>query len=182
MPIYERIIVRLFPGYLPSVIDLTNLTNRAYFDGRTDYVVGLPPVTNFLQFAIQSIYRMLYFWISPTPRFWTSVMDIAGFFMDTIPWMAVFYWLLKNRKKSNPQSKAIWFVLLVYTITYGWGTQNAGTAMRHRDLLLGIVVMAVLIALKSGRCRGGYYFAHPTKEIHNEQNDKKAETHIYSSL
>lgn len=148
IPLYENVIMKVFSGYLPSVVTLESITSSGRIEheiGRTDYVPTLVSVTNMRQFFFQTAYRMVYFWISPTPRFWSSPLDVFGFAVDSLPWMVVFAYFARKRKILNPQSKVVWIIILAFTMIYGWGTRNAGAAMRHRDLLLGVVAMAFFI-------------------------------------
>ena len=93
---------------------------------------------------------MIYFWISPTPRFWNSSVDIIGFLFDSVPMFFIFIQIFKNIRREKRYSKSLagLYILLAYTIIYAWGTANAGTAMRHRDQFLGIMVMSVLVGAK----------------------------------
>ncbi len=38
-------------------------------------------------------------------------------------------------------------MMISFSLIYAWGTRNAGTAMRHRDMLCGPIVMIVMYAL-----------------------------------
>ena len=48
-------------------------------------------------------------------------------------------------RKLNAKALVGIYVFLAFTFVYGWGTRNAGTAMRHRDMLLGMLVMIKLL-------------------------------------
>lgn len=74
------------------------------------------------------------------------MLDVVCFFVDVVPWviMVIGMFCVSHRQK-NPQAVVGIFFLLLYTFVYGWGTRNAGTAMRHRDQCLGIMIMAALM-------------------------------------
>lgn len=149
IPLYNSI-SRSFPiEYLPSEISLERITGRSSVPGRSDYV-SPGAVHTIGEFIFWSIYRMLYFWISPTPRFWNSPVDVIGFVFDSVPLFVIFLQIFKNIKQGKRHSKSLagLYILIVYTIIYAWGTTNAGTAMRHRDQLFGIMAMTVLIGWK----------------------------------
>lgn len=137
-------------GYFPTTFSLESLTNYAYSPGRTDYIPEGISVNTWFPFFLWTVYRMVYFWISPSPRLWNSMLDIVCFLMDVVPWSVLIVWMLyENRRQKNPQARVGMLFVLLYTFVYGWGTRNAGTAMRHRGQLLGIVVMAILIGCKA---------------------------------
>lgn len=152
VPIYQMI-VRLFPGYLPKTLSLDTIAGYTFIKGRTDYVTTSMIATNIPEFIYYSIYRMIYFWISPTPRFWGSVKDVLGFVADTLVWMVFFYKYITGivKKRLKEESKVGIVFLLIYTFIYGWGTQNGGTAMRHRDMISGVMILTALIGTKERR-------------------------------
>lgn len=159
-PLYYFIQNTLYLDGIPSSLSIETIQSFKFLPGRADYLpAGVGIVTSPMEFAFWSFYRMFYFWVSPTPRFWSSVLDIFCFAVDVIPWLYIFYKFIRrmNAKDCMPQSKYIIPVLLFYTFIYGWGTANAGTAMRHRDTLIGIVVML-------------YFSSYPKKEMFHDKN------------
>lgn len=150
VPFYNNFFAR-FLGYFPRNISFETITGKPFNPGRSDY--GPSAVVKTLgQFIFWGIYRILYFWISPTPRFWNSPIDVIGFLFDSIPMILVFLQIFRNIKRNMRQSKSLagLYVLGVYTVIYGFGTSNAGTAIRHRDQLWGMMIMAVLAGMNRG--------------------------------
>lgn len=149
IPLYESISTFFPMEYLPGKISLETITGKYFESGRSDYVSSVA-VHTIGEFIFWSIYRMIYFWISPTPRFWNSSVDIIGFLFDSVPMFFIFIQIFKNIRREKRYSKSLagLYILLAYTIIYAWGTANAGTAMRHRDQFLGIMVMSVLVGAK----------------------------------
>lgn len=146
VPLYEYIFAKYLP-YLPKQLSLEMITGAMPLaSGRSIYVSGFV-VNNWGEFLLWSIYLVIYYWLSPTPRFWSSPMDIAGFCLDSIPFFFLWIYIFKNVKKDwrRSQAKAGIYILFLYTFIYAWGTGNAGTAMRHRGQLLGIMVMTIVM-------------------------------------
>ncbi len=123
------------------------LTNYSQGPARADYMNDYISVTSVGQFVYYTLYRSIFFWISPTPNFWNTPQDILGFLADSIPWIIFFLFCLKDIicRKLNAKALVGIYVFLAFTFVYGWGTRNAGTAMRHRDMLLGMLVMIKLL-------------------------------------
>lgn len=92
---------------------------------------------------------MFYFLYSPTPEMIRGVLDIITFLLNS----SIFIYLtiygcfiyIKTKNKLNFLEKKIvksLFISLVFTIgVYSIGTRNAGTAMRHRDKIVPILIV-----------------------------------------
>ncbi len=153
--IFVKVIIPQYGTYLPTSFSLEALTSYAYYPARADYIPENVSIKSWDQFWAWTVYRMMYFWISPSPRFWNSAWDFVGFAVDAVPWLVLLAWMIiGNRKHKNPQIMMGSLLILLYIFVYGWGTRNAGTAMRHRGQLLGIVVMTVLVGMRG---QGGCY-------------------------
>ena len=146
-PIIYNGFVTLFPGYFNGSFSVNYLIGQImYQEDRTNYVPPDKPAN--LQELLQWMpYRMFYFWASPTPGFWSSAGDVLMFMMDTIPWMFFFLYMLRaiRWKRLGEEAKIALLIFLSFTFIYAWGTRNAGTALRHRDHLLGLFVMTGLM-------------------------------------
>lgn len=143
-------------NYFPRELTIEALTSYPYLPGRSDYVIGDATAHNIIEFVWGTIYRCVYFWISPTPRFWNSPLDLVGFFGDSVPWACFFLLYIKKLKiKGGKTIGSVGLLLLVlYTFVYAWGTRNAGTAMRHRDALSGAFVL--ILSIMGADCDGRY--------------------------
>lgn len=151
LPIIYNLYVKVFPGYFKGSFSVDYLMSRiVYTEARTNYVPPTKPRT-IPEFLLWTPYRMFYFWASPTPRFWSSSGDVILFFTDSIPWIVFFVYLLKGIKQKHfdEGAKIAILIFLSFTFIYAWGTRNAGTALRHRDHLLGLFVMTGLMERKN---------------------------------
>lgn len=152
-PFYEHVVLKMALYYFPSTLSIESLSFRAYEPARADYVVGLGVANNVQEFIFYTLYRCVYFWISPTPGFWSSPKDIVGFSMDTIPWMIFLYSFYKQIIRQE-NVRAGWMgmcLFFFFTLIYAWGTRNAGTAMRHRDVLVGPMIMIMMYGLRGDK-------------------------------
>ena len=134
-------------AYLPMDVSLKGIVEKERFTGRSDYLTGIE-VNGMIPFAGWTVVRSVYFWLSPMIYDISTMKDAIAFFVDSIPFIGLFFALLIH-KSNNKYYKSIIIFLAIYTILYAWGTGNAGTAMRHRGMLVGVVLM--LYGLKARR-------------------------------
>ena len=147
LPMFNRYFGRA--SSLRSMLELISTSLWVDPQGRAYYLPGWSMTyRNPLQFLGNSLYMMINFWISPSPWFWSAPLDPVGTLLDTIPWLLFFggYFKCMRRRDGDRRAFAGVIVALVFTLVYGWGTLNAGTAMRHRGQLLGVLVMAAMLA------------------------------------
>jgi len=156
-PLLYDCFTTLFPGKFIGPFSIRGLIDRIeYTEARTNYVYDVS-YADPVKFVLWTIYRMIYFWISPTPRFWSQDGDILLFFFDTVPWIALFIYILVRIRKDreNGASKVAYIFWGIVTFIFAWGTRNAGTAMRHRDHFAGVfVLLAVFAGRRESRCTG----------------------------
>lgn len=131
--------------YLPSELTLETITHygnmEIYVPGRTDYL-GEIEVRTWAEFALWSVIRSIYFWLSPVVPDWNSWMDPAVALVDALPLAALIVLMfLRPKQKGDGKWLAGMAALLFYTLMFAWGTHNAGTAIRHRNLLLALLLM-----------------------------------------
>lgn len=78
--------------------------------------------------------KAIYFIGSPFPWDWRGIKDILSFVFDTLfyltPLLISFFNMKKVRK--NIFNYSVLWILILSIIVYGYGTFNAGTAIRHR--------------------------------------------------
>lgn len=151
LPIMYDAFVTVFPGKFSGTFSISYFLKMisVYTEGRTTYVPNVT-ITTIPKFLFWTVYRMFYFWVSPTPRYWSSVGDIIAFALDTIPWMMLFMYMIKMYKRGmlSEKTKIAIPIFLVFTFIYAWGTLNGGTAMRHRGHLLGMFIMLAMMEKK----------------------------------
>ena len=97
--------------------------------------------------------KMFYFMFSPIPLDWRGLGDIVSFLFDSSVYLflvgATIYGLFKS---DMPMRNKI-FVLMFLAITvlvYSYGTQSAGTAMRHRNKIIPLLLITFAIAYSKG--------------------------------
>lgn len=114
---------------------------------------------------------IFYFLFSPTPDMFRGVLDIVSFSLNS----SIFIYLIfngintfrkiKNRLTGQEKKiiKCLFISILFTVVVFSIGTRNAGTAMRHRDKIIPllIVIFAIVknrrIILKERRRDGRTY-------------------------
>lgn len=96
---------------------------------------------------------MFYFLFSPTPDMFRGALDIISFILNS----SIFIYLISNgintfrqikNRLSVKEKKVIkcLFVSILFTVAvFSIGTRNAGTAMRHRDKVVPLLIVMFAI-------------------------------------
>ena len=113
--------------------------------------------------------KAFYYLFSPLPMNWRGIADISAFILDScIHFYVIFNALTYIRRvkrtsnnhfaieetniKSYLVRTGLWQILLC-AIVFGLGTSTAGTAIRHRDVMLPIEALILAICLQSNKER-----------------------------
>ncbi len=121
--------------------DVYNVANSRR--GGSAYLMGLK-IDSWWKMILFSPIKMFYFLTSPLPMDWRGLNDIIAFFIDSIVYLFLFYFFLRNFKKcktKKPLIVGIAIMLLVPIFVFGVGVTNAGTAMRHRHKIFPIIIV-----------------------------------------
>lgn len=138
----------IFGAYLGD-LSLYGITHRAYDIGGSDYLQWMD-CQNWLQFIPYTMLRVFYFLFSPLPNEARGMIDLLSFVTDgmlVFILMAYMVYRLKDRYKRGLVSAAIVCIFALSGI-FAWGVRNAGTAIRHRMLVWGILIMGSCIAMR----------------------------------
>ena len=128
-------------GHLDTT-DMSTLTTAQenFTTGRTAYLDGLHADTPG-ELLLQAPIRTTYFLFAPFPWMLSDVRDILGV-MDSL----MFLWLLvravRGRQflRENPTAMLVVVVFLSMTATFSLGVSNYGTAVRHRNKMLPMLI------------------------------------------
>ena len=115
--------------------------------GGSYYSVG-SHITGFREMMFYTPLRMLYFYLSPMPWDWRGLRDAIGFCVSGLLYTLVFtlaLWEILQKEKNCTVVRALFLIMIIFGIIFGWGVKNAGTAIRHRDKVISI--SAVILAL-----------------------------------
>ena len=96
---------------------------------------------------------MFYFLYSPTPDMFRGILDIVSFILNSSIYLYfTFYGFYLYKKVKNQltltEKKIIkyLFISIIFTVAvFSVGTRNAGTAMRHRDKIVPLLIVIFAI-------------------------------------
>ena len=96
---------------------------------------------------------MFYFLYSPTPDMFRGILDIVSFILNSSIYLYfTFYGFYLYKKVKNQltltEKKIIkyFFISIIFTVAvFSVGTRNAGTAMRHRDKIVPLLIVIFAI-------------------------------------
>lgn len=133
-PLWNEVMGRF--SQIDSMADLGNRVKSNTVMANTDYISS--PTSN-IGIIAQTPIRLFYFMVSPL--FWQvrSVGTIIAMILDGIPRVYLVYSVYKNwrrREQLSNKNRAVFIGILMIVLCshliFSWGTNNYGTAMRHR--------------------------------------------------
>ena len=110
--------------------------------GGAAYLVGFTP-NSIVDIIIQTPVRIVYFLFAPFPWMISSPDQILGLIDALLYLVLVFYSIrgLKYHKKyNNPAFWAVALMLIIMMATFAWGISNFGTAIRHRQKIVWLII------------------------------------------
>lgn len=144
----------IFLGKFKDVEEMSDVYSTANSRrGGSAYLTNMT-INNPVQLMLFSPIKMFYFLTSPLPMNWRGFMDIFTFFSDSILYLTIILYVLKNKKyfKDNkPLIIGILISLIGVTFIFGIGVSNAGTAIRHRQKIISIFLVLFAVLLSSKR-------------------------------
>lgn len=138
----------IFGGYIGGDLSLYGITHLSFSNGGSDYLQWMD-CRNWMQFIPYTLLRMFYFLFSPLPWDARGTVDLLSFALDgllVLVLLATMGKQMKNRRKK-PYLIAVLTCILAFAGIFAWGVRNAGTAIRHRMLVWGILIMGSCVAL-----------------------------------
>jgi len=110
---------------------------------RAAYPEWTIPKTSF-ELIYKAPIRIIYFIFSPFLWDIKKFSHLLGFF-DGIFYLMLFILFIKNFKSiwSNRSLRIIFIILASYLVTYGLGTGNFGTGIRHRTKFIIVAILMV---------------------------------------
>jgi hypothetical protein len=102
--------------------------------------------------------RLVYFVFSPMPYDVRGVGDLAAIILDSSFYYFLVYIIVRSRKIMNDNMfrilpKIFFILFLTVSIGFALGTENSGTAMRHRSKIFPalIIVVVFMESIKQNR-------------------------------
>lgn len=140
---------------LPS--DISLLASPEYLGERTAvtardraaYLPGLTP-QSIVDLFIQTPLRVIYFLYTPFPWMVSNMSDVAGL-LDALLYSVFTIYGIKGvrslAKRDKVIAAAIVMVAFIFLVIFAWGTSNYGTALRHRQKLVWLLISIASIGI-----------------------------------
>jgi hypothetical protein len=126
--------------------DIAALSERqeGFAQGRTAYLEGLH-ATSAADLIWQTPIRLVYFLFAPFPWMLHTGSDAFGF-VDSMLFVVLVVRVARNRKElaNNPTSFMTLGVFSAMAIVFAIGVSNYGTALRHRNKMLPLLIAAAM--------------------------------------
>lgn len=138
---------------IPSGITLGNaheiLTVSLSYAAKGDaaYLVGYTP-NSLVDLVTQTPIRVFYFLFAPLPWMITSASHVVGF-IDGLLYLVLSFYTIKGLKFLWKHDKVLFILcfglFIVFLVTFAWGTSNFGTAVRHRQKIVWLLIIVAVI-------------------------------------
>ena len=156
--------ISILNGKFSFLISDTNLSllekyesNSGIEEGGTTYLRNYK-INSVVDFLILVPLRLIYFVFSPMPYDVRGVGDLAAIILDSSFYYFLIYIIVRSRKIIKDNIFRIFpkiFFILFLTVSIGFalGTENSGTAMRHRSKIFPalIIVVVFMESIKQNR-------------------------------
>ncbi len=142
--IFNSFLMDKLPGDLRLVFSPNYMSYRVNLaaKGGSAYLVGFTP-NSILDIILQSPIRMVYFLLAPFPWMISSPGQLLGL-LDAFLYLVLVFYSIKGlkylKKYNNPAFWAVILMLLIIIGTFAWGVSNFGTAIRHRQKIVGLII------------------------------------------
>ena len=142
--LFSSFLMNKLPSNLSLVFSPDYMENRVTYvaRGSAAYLIGFTP-NSILDIIIQSPVRMVYFLFAPFPWMISSFDQILGL-LDSLLYLVLIFYLIRGlkyvKKYNNPAFWAVTLILLIIILTFAWGTSNFGTAIRHRQKIVWLII------------------------------------------
>ncbi|WP_338506930.1 hypothetical protein [Turicibacter sp. KK003] len=135
----------LFLGFIGSeegqeYIEKTN----AETGGGSSYLTSLKVETP-VEFLFAGPVKAVYLLYSPMPWLIRGGMDILTFCLDSSLWIYTTYLFFKNYRQVDSRYRILVLCIVIGGFVYGMGTLNTGTAIRHRNKLMPLALVLMMV-------------------------------------
>ena len=152
VPQTRDIVLCKIPNMSGGLIEGLNRYLENKYDGSvagSDYLTGRY-LTGYFDIIPMTIQRIYYHSFSPTPDMWRGLTDVIAFFFSTAPvyLLSLVLWSVSLFYKKIDAYRCVLFLEVFITVgVYAWGNKNAGSALRHREKILSLVIMLAIYSL-----------------------------------
>ena len=121
-------------GTFEEILNLERLSKKPFYEGASSsFPMWVKTSLSGTEFILKIPIRAMYFIFSPFPWEMSKIIHIVGVF-DGFLYMIMTFLIFQNRQIiwKDPALRIIFLMLLAYIAVFAIGTENSGTAIRHR--------------------------------------------------
>lgn len=135
--------------------DLASRVASDRVEAGSQYLIWVNP-TNIFELILYSPLKMLYFMFSPMPWDIRNILDVLTILLDSSVFIFLSYMIYKYKVKRNRVkivknyvvANSLIIGVLFATFAFSWGVIASGTAMRHREKLIILLLTLYLLRKK----------------------------------
>jgi len=122
------------PEYLCSRLSMIARSRAAYLS-------GIKP-SSYLDIVLQTPLRVLYFLFAPFPHMVSNTADFIAL-ADGMLYVVLVVCAIRSVAATSPTPRrtALLLVLILTVVVFAWGTSNYGTAVRHRQKIVPLLLV-----------------------------------------
>lgn len=142
LPSMENGIIEGVNDWLAMKYDYSEGAGSNYMEGR--YLKG------YFDIVVMTAQKLYYHMFSPVPHMWRGIVDAVAFIMSSAPiyFVTVLLWSVSFFYKRIDAIRFVMFLeVFITTGIYAWANVNGGTAIRHREKILGLMMLLAMYAL-----------------------------------
>ena len=127
--------------------------------GESAYLKNLL-INNPIELLVFAPIKSFFFFTAPLPMDWRGIVDAAAFSLDSLLYLSVLVYLLKNRNKfGERKTLVIALVIMIFGagLIFGLGVSNTGTAIRHRQKLIPIFLILLGVMMDGKKSKQNSY-------------------------
>lgn len=153
IPQVQQIIINKFSFLENGLIDGINAWLAMKYDYTADagsnYLMHRY-LSGYFDIIVMTVQKIYYHMFSPVPHMWRDMIDAIAFFGSSAPiyLIAMVLWIGSIFYKAFDSNRFLLFMETSVTIViYAWGNVNGGTAIRHREKILGLMILLAVYSL-----------------------------------
>lgn len=151
VPSLRNMIFTQIPIFNGGLIEMINDRLHYFYvmTGGSTYLLN-EYVKNYWDLFVGTFQRIGYFLFSPVPWMWRGFSDIAGFLasVSMVLISTLLFVISFGYKKKDSYRTLLFMVIFFVSGIFAWGVSNGGTALRHREKLLGVLILLGVYTLQ----------------------------------
>lgn len=149
-PLREKLFTQI-PIFGGGIIQGINGRLKGFYEhaGGSTYLLNVY-IENYWDLFVGTIQRIGYFLFSPVPWMWRGLGDIVAFLASSCVYLSalIIAGISFIYKKTDYFRLLLLSVMFFVSGIFAWGVSNGGTAMRHREKLLGVAILLAAYSIQ----------------------------------